>query len=258
MNTTTHDIIALRDLRVTCLVGIHPHERITPQPLIVQITLYFPRKPGNFGASLAESVDYSYVCGDVAFVLEAAHFQLLETAVEALAATVLMVPPPDRLSIQPEAVEISIRKPNALGGKSVPEVTVLRYAHEMHYGLERNDFGKVDIVHENQDCGVYLLHIPAGGSIPAHIHRKMGEAELVMSRGLLLQREPVDGGLAHFWPLEFVHEYQNPSAEERTILCVNRPAFDPADEIRVEAPDVWPDTLPHRKRFFGLEQNLKS
>jgi dihydroneopterin aldolase len=135
---------------------------------------------------------------------------------------------------------------------------VLRYAHEMQYGLERNDFGKVDILHENQDCGVYLLHIPAGGSIPAHIHRKMGEAELVMSRGLLLQRAPVDGGLAHFWPLEFVHEYQNPSEEERTILCVNRPAFDPADEIRVDPPTAWSDPLPHRKRFFGLEQNLKS
>ncbi|MFZ8837033.1 MAG: dihydroneopterin aldolase [Flavobacteriales bacterium] len=257
MNTHTHDIIALKDLRVTCLVGIHPHERITPQPLVVQIKLYFPRKPGSFGKTLAESLDYSFACGDVAFLLEAAHFQLLETAVEAICATLLMPPPPDRPCIRPEAVEVSIQKPQALAGKSVPVVTVMRKADEMQYGVEHNDFGRVDILHENQDCGVYLLHIPAAGQIPAHIHKVMGEAELIMSRGLLLQGEAVDGGIAHFWPLEFIHQYDNPSQETRTILCVNRPKFDPADEIKVEQPQAWPDPRPHRKRFFGLEQNLK-
>ena len=84
MNAATHDIIALQDLRVTCLVGIHPHERITPQPLVVQLKLYFERKPGHFGRTLAESLDYGFVCGDVAFLLEAGQFQLLETAVEAI------------------------------------------------------------------------------------------------------------------------------------------------------------------------------
>ena len=63
MNAATHDIIALQDLRVTCLVGIHPHERITPQPLVVQLKLYFERKPGHFGRTLAESLDYGFVCG---------------------------------------------------------------------------------------------------------------------------------------------------------------------------------------------------
>jgi dihydroneopterin aldolase len=257
MNAATHDIIALQDLRVTCLVGIHPHERITPQPLVVQLKLYFERKPGHFGRTLVESLDYSFVCGDVAFLLEAAQFQLLETAVEAICATLLMTPPPDRPSIRPDAVEVSIQKPQALSGKAVPVVTVLRHAEEMQYGIEHNDFGHVDILHENQDCGVYLLHIPAGGQIPAHIHKVMGEAELVMSRGLLLQGQPVDGGIAHFWPLEFIHQYDNPTEVERTILCVNRPKFDPGDEIAVPVPETWPDPRPHRKRFFGLETNLK-
>ena len=257
MNPASYDIIALQDLRVTCLVGIHPHERITPQPLVVQIKLYFERKPGHFGRTLAESLDYSFACGDVAFLLEAAHFQLLETAVEAICATLLMNPPPDRPSIRPDAVEVSIQKPQALGGKAVPVVTVLRHALEMQYGVEHNNFGHVDILHENQDCGVYLLHIPAGGQIPSHIHKVMGEAELVMSSGLLLQNESVEGGIAHFWPLEFVHQYDNPSDATRTILCVNRPKFNPADEIRVPIPESWPDPRPHRKRFFGLEQNLK-
>ena len=43
------------------------------------------------------------------------------------------------------------------------------------------------------------------------ILKNYGEAELVMSRGLLLQGQPVDGGIAHLWPLEFVHQYDNPT-----------------------------------------------
>ncbi len=82
----------------------------------------------------------------------------------------------------------------------------------------------------------------------------MGEAELVMSDGLLLQEQPVPGGVAHFWPLELVHAYQNPTDMERSILCVNRPVFDRSDEIAIAAPDVWPDVEPFRKRFFGLPQ----
>lgn len=256
MNATTHDIIALQDLRVTCLVGIHPHERVTPQPLVVQLKLYFERKPGYFGRTLEESLDYSYVCGDVAFLLESAQFRLLETAVEAICATLLMTPPADRPGLRPDAVEISIQKPQALEGKAIPVVTVLRHAEEMHYQVEHNHFGHVDILHENQDCGVYLLHIPAGGQIPAHIHKTLGEAELIMSRGLLLQGEVVDGGLAHVWPLEFIHQYDNPTDVTRTILCVNRPKFDPTDEIIVPVPECWPDPRPHRKRFFGLEPNI--
>ena len=124
--------------------------------------------------------------------------------------------------------------------------------------LEQNDFGHVHILHENQDCGVYLLHIPSGGRIPAHVHREMGEAELVISTGLELQGQPIEAGLAHFWPLDFVHQYDNPSEAMRTVLCVNRPAFNPADEIAVEVPEEWPDSKPYRKRFFGMEQNTRA
>ena len=83
----------------------------------------------------------------------------------------------------------------------------------------------------------------------------MGEAELVMSSGLLLQGEEVDGGLAHFWPNDFVHQYRNPTHVERSILCVNLPVFDPNDEIAAahDAPLLSADSFC--KRFFGLPQN---
>ena len=51
----------------------------------------------------------------------------------------------------------------------------------MEYGKEVNHFGEVDIWHENDDCGIYLLRIPPGATIPAHFHAEMEEGELIMS-----------------------------------------------------------------------------
>ena len=47
----------------------------------------------------------------------------------------------------------------------------------------------MDIVHETGDAGVYRLSIRPGGEIPPHEHRKMDEAELVLTEGLLCQGE---------------------------------------------------------------------
>jgi hypothetical protein len=85
----------------------------------------------------------------------------------------------------------------------------------------------------------------------------MDEGELVVSDGLMLQNEPVLAGVAHVWPKNFVHEYENRTDAERSILCVNAPKFIPSDERLVE-PEALKRTglqspAPHAKRFYGLE-----
>ena len=85
----------------------------------------------------------------------------------------------------------------------------------------------------------------------------MEEGELVISDGLLLQNEPVKSGVAHQWPKGFVHEYENSSDTERSILCVNAPKFIPSDERLVEGDElqqlVLQNPSPFSKRFYGLE-----
>lgn len=257
MNFSNFDRVELHDLHVTCLVGIHAHERSNPQPLIALVRLFLKRQPNGFGDSLESSIDYSHVAGDLAFLLEAGQFRLLETAAEALCSVLLGPSAPDRLSQSLEAVEVSLQKPLALEGKSVPRVVIHRNKGEYAYSQEQNDFGVVDILHQNRDCGIYRLRIKPGGEIPAHFHEVMGEAELIMSEGLFLQDEPVPSGVAHFWPLNLVHAYRNSTDSERSILCVNRPVFDPSDETTVDKPKVWQDVKPFRKRFFGLPQKSK-
>lgn len=252
-----YDTIGLASMQLKCIVGIHPHERIAPQPLHVELELHFDRRPNAFGTSLTDSVDYSVVAGEVAFILHVGKFRLLETAAEALCHQLLAPAPPDRPSRRPAAVSIRIQKPLALNGAAEPWIGITRHAQEMAYGKEVNHFGEVDIVHENDDCGIYLLRIPPRAKIPAHYHAEMDEGELVVSDGLMLQNEPVLAGVAHVWPKNFVHEYENRTDAERSILCVNAPKFIPSDERLVE-PEALKRTelqspAPYAKRFYGLE-----
>ena len=252
----SYDTIGLAGMHLECIVGIHPHERITTQPRNIDVELHFERRPNQFGESLADSVDYSVVAGQVAFVLEVGKFQLLETAAEALCHLLLAPSPPDRPSRRPASVGIRIQKPRALNGLAEPWISIVRHASEMEYGKEVNHFGEVDIWHENDDCGIYLLRIPPGASIPAHFHAEMEEGELIMSDGLLLQNQPVEAGMAHIWPKHFVHEYSNPTDLERSILCVNAPKFIPSDEQLVQNAELLSPSA-HSKRFYGLQKEEK-
>lgn len=242
------DTVHVEGIAVECIVGIHGFERTAPQPLICDITVGFARRPGRFGASLGESIDYARLEGAVRFVLEHGHFFLLEDAAEALCATVLAPQ-----AFQPARCSVTLRKPRALGGRCIPGVTLERHASECTPEKEHNHFGTVDVLHEGPACGVYVLRIPAGGSIPPHVHRTMAEAELVLGEGLLLNNVEVAAGWAHVWPAEVLHTYTNGHTEESTILCINRPRFDPLDEILVEVnEDALPDPAPFGKRYFGL------
>ena len=247
-----YDTISVRGLKVHCLIGIYPHERAEKQPLVLTCDLHLARKPGEMGRSLEESVDYSEVAGLIAFILQAGEFRLLETAVEAVCHVLLGLQLSNNRAALVEAVTLNMSKPNALAGIAIPAVTVQRSRHELTFLQERNEFGLVDILHQNRDCGIYRLRIPAHGGIPAHVHRVMGEAELVMSRGLLLQGKPIAPGAGHFWPLNFAHAYSNPTTEEQSILCVNRPVFMPEDEIAAGRDSRLLDTAPYRRWYFGL------
>jgi dihydroneopterin aldolase len=59
----------------------------------------------------------------------------------------------------------------------------------------------------------------------------------VLGPGLLLQGRPVAPGLAFRWPRGLPHRYDNPSASEQTVLCVDRPHFLPDDEVEVPVPE---------------------
>jgi FolB domain-containing protein len=89
------DIVALNDLRVECIIGVYPHERIHPQWLVMEIELALDTRAVYTGAGLAGTVDYARLAGELRFILEASRFRMLEQAAEAVARYVLVPPPPD-------------------------------------------------------------------------------------------------------------------------------------------------------------------
>lgn len=230
------DVIELERLQVECIVGVYPSERDAPQPLELDVALYLDTRAAARGGHLADSVNYARLCGELRFLLESCRFGLLESAAEALCAYVLAPPTADAPHAQVQAVTLRLTKPHALVGQTVPRLQVHRTAREVTYGREEKPFGRVDVVYEQGGCGVYRLRIRPGGTIPTHVHQAMEESELVLGAGLLLQGRPVQRGQAFRWPRGLPHRYDNPSATEQTVLCVDRPAFVPDDEVEVPEP----------------------
>ena len=225
------DVISLTGISTDCIIGVYPQERTTPQPLSIDLELHLDTRDAARGGHLADTIDYSQLAGEIRFLLESCQFLLLETAADALAHYLLAPPTIDVRRKQIERVVITMHKPNALTGGVVPSLRVTRDRSEVRFRHENKYFGKVDVMYETKGCGIYRLRIAPGKEIKSHIHKEMAEHELVLSRGLHLQGLPTEAGVAHAWPHEFPHRYDNPTEEEKTILCVDRPGFNPLDEI---------------------------
>lgn len=230
------DVIELKGLRVECIVGLYAEERTRPQLLELDLALHLDTRAAARGGGLVATVDYARVAGELRFLLESAHFLLLETAADALARYLLAPPTLDTPHAKVESVTLTLKKPQALEA-AVPALTVHRRREEMFYEVEEKGFGRVDVIHASAECGIYRLRISPGCTIPTHVHRVMSERELVLSDGLLLQGSPIRAGTGLTWPREFPHRYDNPTAQELTVLCVDRPAFLPDDEIEVLPPE---------------------
>lgn len=231
------DIIRLEGLVVECVIGVYPSERDTPQPLEVDVELHLDtREAAEQG--LRHTVDYARVCGEIRFLLESCRFLLLETAAEALARYLLAPPTTDRARVK--AVTLKLTKPTALAPVRA-SLEVNRRQDEVDYDIENKAFGQVDVIFATTGCGIYRLRIAPGACIPTHVHRVMEEHEMVLGEGLLLQRRPIPSGTVLHWPHELPHRYDNPTDEEQTVLCVDRPSFLPDDEVEVTIDD---DALP--------------
>jgi len=231
-----YDRLALRGMRFDCIIGLHDHERTTPQPVELDIVLHFHMRRAAHAGQITHTVDYGRVVGELRFILVAARFLLLESAAEALAAWLLMPPSLDVPRPQVEEVEVRLAKPRALAGRAVPEIGIRRQRTDFPPNLEVKPFGFVDVIFESPECGVYRERISPRTVLPTHEHRHIDEMELTLGSGLLLQGAPVAAGVAHEWPRNNPHRWENPTDVEQSFLCVDRPKFIHTDEVEVDTP----------------------
>jgi len=248
---TTHhgsahrDIVRIEGLTVDCVVGLYPHERHASQPLHVDLAMTLDTEPAAVSEKVKRTVDYAATTAQVVFLLRSCRFRLLETAAHTLARYLLAPPAPGEGRAALAAVEVRLRKPGALRGFATPSLTIEREAEWCQLVHEEKPWGTVDVIQETKDAGIYRLNIEPGGTIPLHVHKQMRESEMVLTKGLHCQGEPCRPGTVHRWPRGAKHVYENPTKRWQSILCVDLPRFDPADEVEVEgAPDDVPSEAP--------------
>ena len=110
----------LHGLRVECIVGIHPHERDTPQSVLFDIDLDYDFAAAATGDAIDAAVDYTAVASQVTDLAQRRQFQLIETMAEESAALLLSRFP------QVSRVRIEIRKPAAVPAAECSFVRVER------------------------------------------------------------------------------------------------------------------------------------
>lgn len=152
------DRLDLVDVSISCIIGIYAEERTTPQPLVVSLGFDLDVRRAAHDASLANTVDYARVIGEVAFVLQQGAFLLIETAAEVVAASVLA-----GLDVI-DALHVVIKKPNALGGNGIPALTIRRQ-RDTNAARWTFPFGVVDVVHHAAGLGLYRLKLRSGCAV---------------------------------------------------------------------------------------------
>lgn len=113
------DSIFIEALTFDCIIGVLPPERITPQPLRIDLRFELPLSKAAASESLEDTIDYGAIADHVrSFVMER-RFMLLETLAEETVRTLLA-------DSRIDAVELTVRKPLAIPGADAAGVRIYR------------------------------------------------------------------------------------------------------------------------------------
>jgi len=83
------DIIFLRELKVTTLIGVYEWEKRAPQTLQLDLDIALPDSRACQTDNIDDALDYSKVAQHIQTVLSEGHFSLLETLAEHIAQIIL-------------------------------------------------------------------------------------------------------------------------------------------------------------------------
>lgn len=90
-----------------CIVGVHPHERLQKQPVIISIELTAEIAPAIQSDDLADAVDYEAIANKIITCVEASSYQLVESLIEQVMQICLKHP-------KVTNAKVTLKKPQAL------------------------------------------------------------------------------------------------------------------------------------------------
>lgn len=110
--------LSIRELRISCIVGVYPDERKREQDLFVDVDMDFEFDRVAASDHLADTVDYTEVAADLTAYVRAERFQIIETLAQRACERILARNPVLR------RCRVVIRKPAAVAHAQGAVVTV--------------------------------------------------------------------------------------------------------------------------------------
>jgi dihydroneopterin aldolase/D-erythro-7,8-dihydroneopterin triphosphate epimerase len=120
MDDARLDRIHIRDLRLRCIVGVYPEERLQKQDVILDVVLYADLRAAGRTDDLADTVDYKALKKRIVEAVEASSYQLIERLAQAVADLCLEEPRVRR-------VQVTLDKPGALRFARSVAVQIVRH-----------------------------------------------------------------------------------------------------------------------------------
>jgi dihydroneopterin aldolase len=111
--------IFLRDLTLDAVIGVHKHEAVGPQRLVVNVALSVQLPDSPLRDRLSEVVDYEAIANGIKAIVAEGHVKLVETLAERIAGFCLA-------DARVEAVLIRLEKPGAIDGARGAGVEIRR------------------------------------------------------------------------------------------------------------------------------------
>jgi FolB domain-containing protein len=102
------DKVHIIDLTVTGIIGIKPDERINPQQILVNATMWVDTAPAAVSDDIADAANYRTISKAIVAHIERGNPMLVERLVQELADLILAIEP------RVEQVEVKVEKPGAL------------------------------------------------------------------------------------------------------------------------------------------------
>ena len=115
------DLIFIRELKVSTIVGDYPRERTNPQPINFDIELAIPGEAVYQTDKLVGTVNYAAVCAYVQRECDTHHFKLLERMADHLARGIIA-------EFKTPYVKLSVAKLGIIKGVKLVGVVVERRA----------------------------------------------------------------------------------------------------------------------------------
>ena len=115
----THQVF-IRNLVTYGVIGVHPYERLAPQKIIVNVTVYCDDLPAEQNDQLNDAIDYQLLSKKLISHVQDSTHQLVEKLCTELACITLGI------DHRIKSVQISVEKPSALPCASSAGVTLLK------------------------------------------------------------------------------------------------------------------------------------